>query len=350
MSATSAKRPPLAVLLTNTEDVHATPVERELNLLGTPYLRYDTDVAWPTSGASFHLDRNGSARATFTGSGITAESSEITAVWNRRPTRAAVAPQLDGNPRDFAIDETTAGLQGTLRSIDSAWLSHPDAVRAASFRPAQLRAAVAAGFTVPETLVSQDPALVYDFMRAIGGRAIAKLVSSGPPRLPSNDPYNVFAGIVETRDLDDSQISLSPVLYQRPVPKAYELRVTLVGDNLLACAMDSQTSMDGLDDWRRADPESIAHRPVTLDDPTATRCRRLARALGLEFGAFDLVVTPEGETVFLEVNPNGQWLWIEDFTGLPIAAAIARWLTDGTETSRPVTKVNASVLSEGTPR
>lgn len=47
----------------------------------------------------------------------------------------------------------------------------------------------------------------------------------------------------------------------------------------------------------------------------------------LNFGCFDLIVTPDGEYVFLECNPNGQWLWVELATGLPIAEAIADFLT-----------------------
>jgi pyruvate carboxylase len=49
----------------------------------------------------------------------------------------------------------------------------------------------------------------------------------------------------------------------------------------------------------------------------------LMRSLGLRFGALDFLVTPEGEWVFLEVNPNGQRAFVEQATGLPIAAAIA---------------------------
>lgn len=271
MSQTQATTIPLALLLTNTEDVHAGPVERELDRLGTRYVRLDTDVAWPESAVSFELDARGEVHSLFSsGSGV-ASSDEVTSVWNRRPTRAAVHPDLAGNPREFAIDETTAALRGAVRSLDCAWLSHPDAVRAASFRPAQLRVAAQTGFTVPETLVSQNPDQVREFIRSIGGTAVAKLVSSGPPRLSSNDPYNIFAGLVNEQDLDPAQVALAPVLYQRPIAKAYELRVTLVGKELLACSIDSQSSEHGRVDWRRADPETMDHRSVELDERTASQ-------------------------------------------------------------------------------
>jgi D-alanine-D-alanine ligase-like ATP-grasp enzyme len=52
---------------------------------------------------------------------------------------------------------------------------------------------------------------------------------------------------------------------------------------------------------------------------------------GLAFGAFDFVVTPDNEWVVLECNPEGQWGWIEENTGLPIADAIAKYLLTRTE-------------------
>jgi hypothetical protein len=51
---------------------------------------------------------------------------------------------------------------------------------------------------------------------------------------------------------------------------------------------------------------------------------------GLSFGAFDFSVTPEGVWNALEINPEGQWGWIEQETGAPITEAIAAWLTEGT--------------------
>ena len=64
-----------------------------------------------------------------------------------------------------------------------------------------------------------------------------------------------------------------------------------------------------------------------------------ARQSGLAYGSFDFAVDNEGRWWFLEVNPNGQWLWIEHATGLAIAAAIATALRRTPETTRPVALV-----------
>lgn len=98
---------------------------------------------------------------------------------------------------------------------------------------------------------------------------------------------------------------------QEYIEKAFELRVTVVGNRIFACRIDSQLQQDdtGKIDWRQG---------------YGTYLRRM----GLNFGCFDFIVTPSGEYVFLECNPNGQWLWVELETGLPISEAIARWLAD----------------------
>ena len=65
-----------------------------------------------------------------------------------------------------------------------------------------------------------------------------------------------------------------------------------------------------------------------MPDEIKKACVDLTKYYGLEFGAIDLVLTPEGNYVFLEINPNGQWAWIEVLTRLPISDAIANLLAN----------------------
>jgi glutathione synthase/RimK-type ligase-like ATP-grasp enzyme len=102
--------------------------------------------------------------------------------------------------------------------------------------------------------------------------------------------------------------------------------VTVVGTRVFAAAIDSQASRLTRHDWRHYDNERARYSPFELPAPIRAACRRLLRALGLTFGAIDLVVTPEGEYVFIEINPNGQWGWVEDLTRMQIGQAIADFL------------------------
>jgi glutathione synthase/RimK-type ligase-like ATP-grasp enzyme len=113
------------------------------------------------------------------------------------------------------------------------------------------------------------------------------------------------------------------MLFQAYVPKRSELRVTVVGERVFAAEIGSQATHHTRHDWRRYDMAHTPHTPHALPEPVARAAVALVRALGLVYGAIDLVLTPDGDYVFLEINPNGQYLWIEHLTGLPITAAIA---------------------------
>jgi len=110
------------------------------------------------------------------------------------------------------------------------------------------------------------------------------------------------------------------------VSKRSEMRVTVVGHRVLAAEIGSQESRATRYDWRHYDDDTVPYRAYRLPPSVEARCVELLGALNLSFGAIDLIRTPDDEFVFLEINPNGQWAWIEEAAGLPIGDAIARWL------------------------
>jgi glutathione synthase/RimK-type ligase-like ATP-grasp enzyme len=124
---------------------------------------------------------------------------------------------------------------------------------------------------------------------------------------------------------DEASIRVSPVIYQRAVKKARDLRITVVGARVFACEI-TQTDASEID-WRRLDTEHLSYRAVELPLPLADLCISLVNALELGFGAIDLVQDHDDRYWFLEINPNGQWAWIERQARLPIAAAIVDVLT-----------------------
>jgi glutathione synthase/RimK-type ligase-like ATP-grasp enzyme len=133
--------------------------------------------------------------------------------------------------------------------------------------------------------------------------------------------------LVRRRDLKDLHtLRWSPVILQEYVPKHVELRVTVVGSEIFPAEIESQASSRSRDDWRRYDLARTPYRRHTLPADVAERLHAVVRAFGLCYGAIDLVLTPDGRYVFLEINGNGQWLWIEELTQMPIADAIASLL------------------------
>jgi glutathione synthase/RimK-type ligase-like ATP-grasp enzyme len=69
-------------------------------------------------------------------------------------------------------------------------------------------------------------------------------------------------------------------------------------------------------------------RPIELPDEVESKVHELMNTFGLIYGALDFIVTPEGRFVFLEINPAGQYMWVESRTGLPITNALADLLSD----------------------
>ena len=110
------------------------------------------------------------------------------------------------------------------------------------------------------------------------------------------------------------------------MPKRYDVRVTVIGDEALAARIDSQADPEARVDWRRADPGKLVHGVEELSADVASRCVELVASYGLNFGAIDLAATDDGY-VFFEINPNGQWAWLEQTTNLPLRARLADLLT-----------------------
>ena len=135
----------------------------------------------------------------------------------------------------------------------------------------------------------------------------------------------VFTNPVKPEDLADlSGLNLCPVTFQEMIPKAFELRVTVVGDRIMAASIDSQTSVLALHDWRRDGLRMVNEwRPYQLPCEVEERILRLMDYFVLNYGAIDIIVTPDGRHVFLELNPSGEFFWLERTPGLPISQAIA---------------------------
>jgi hypothetical protein len=134
--------------------------------------------------------------------------------------------------------------------------------------------------------------------------------------------------VTEDRLVEDDLLRSTPGIYQELVPKAFELRVTVMGDCILTAKIESQDTQHGKLDWRRA-PEEVKARAFELPSGVADLCLRLMARLGIVFGCFDFIVTQGGDYVFLEVNEAGQFLFLEQDIGLPLLDRFSDFLLYG---------------------
>lgn len=250
----------------------------------------------------------------------------VRAVYYRRAYPPAPLSGTDRGAWQFVAREARTMLKGLYAYLECPWISYHNAITAAENKPRQLRLASRIGFSVPETLITTDSAAAQDFSAAIG-RTVLKALSYGD----LGDGKVLHTTLLPSWNASFSEdVELCPVLLQRHIAKAADWRVTVVDQTVFSCRIDSQAHAAYAIDMRRglADP-AMRHIWTNLPPRIEELCIALVRELGLRFGAIDLVEDVDGEVWFLEINPNGQWAWIEDRTGAPIAATLAQALIDG---------------------
>ncbi|MFL6258130.1 MAG: hypothetical protein ACJ76Y_00340 [Thermoanaerobaculia bacterium] len=194
---------------------------------------------------------------------------------------------------------------------ESFWVNSVTGATRASLKTEQLKAARRAGLKIPNTLCSNDPDRVRQFIRDSKVPVIYKAFY--PVSWETADGVAVlFSSHVTESDLPDDMIAQAvPGIYQAQVRKKYELRITAIGETLVAAKIDSQAIPSAQLDWRSSkEPVPLEH--VEIPSAIAHACRAIMADLGIVFGCFDLIVTPDGETIFLEVNEAGAFLWIEE--------------------------------------
>jgi glutathione synthase/RimK-type ligase-like ATP-grasp enzyme len=253
---------------------------------------------------------------------------ELSAVWLTHTNIAsALADDVDPAFHDAVALHSELALWDALRGLDAVFVDHVDALRSFPIGTSQLRLARAAGLTIPRTISSNDPARVRAFAAECGGSVVAKLYDSSAVRYRSADGrvrrYGPrVIGPTELADID--RVSACPQLFQELIPKHLELRVTVVGTQVFCAAVDSRDA-EALD-WGD-DPKRIAAFAAhDLDEDIRKSILRLLDQLQLNFASIDLILTPEGRCVFLEVNPVSYFGFVERAAKLPISAALVELL------------------------
>lgn len=304
------------LVLTHWMDVTVDRVMIELSRRGTPVVRCDP--------GDFPLHWQLAARLADGWGGElrlpdrTLRLDDVRCAYYRRPTYFEFPDTMSARDQAWARVESHAALGGIFAAVPR-WLNHPVAIGRTYFKPVQLVEARKAGFRVPETLVTNDPVAAAKFGAEVG-EVIYKPFLHNPVETANGD-RGVYTTKVPAEALDDPAIGLAAHMFQEWIPKQYEVRLTVVDDAMFAARVDAHSDQTRVD-WR-TDYDAVDFTAMQLPDAVVRHTCALMDRLDLRFGAIDLIATPDGEYVFLEINPNGQWGWIEDATGMPIAAAIA---------------------------
>ncbi|MGH4016893.1 MAG: MvdC/MvdD family ATP grasp protein [Pseudonocardiaceae bacterium] len=305
---------PRVLVLTAPVDPTADMVLTHLHGDGVPFLRLDA-AQFPTEVTiTGEIGRHARWRAVL--NGVSLDDAE--SVYYRRPGRFEFDSSIPLDMIPWCEGQARFGFWGVLESLPATWINAPSSVHQAEYKPRQLAHATAAGLAVPPTLITNDPHAVMDFAARQPHGIITKTLYGRMPR--TNDGR--LSGVVYTSDVPpdryrDPSIAATAHLFQATLAEKTDLRVTVVGDNVFATEIKNPGELD----WRRSH-DNITYRPYELPDTVAAGVHRLMRSLNLFFGALDFVLTDQGHQ-FIEINPNGQWGWIEHQTGQPISRALA---------------------------
>lgn len=317
----------MILILTNSADAHADFISRKLTARGADYLRVDNGDFPDRAELSACYDSTGQASYRLYRGAETYDLNQVTAGWYRRPLPPLPNRQFENQPVwNYVRDETKWFAEGIWHALACLWLpATRDTLLRAEDKIGQLRLAGSLGFELPPTLIGNSPRALLEFRRQHPGEIICKSVHN-PLLFDSawkDSGHTVKTWLVSNRDWGyATALRYCPAIFQAYVPKQVELRITVVGEQVFACEIHSQQAHRTRHDWRNYDLHNTPHRPHRLPPEIAQRCVQLTARLGLCYGALDLILTPDGRYVFLEINPNGQFAWIEELTGLPISEAI----------------------------
>jgi glutathione synthase/RimK-type ligase-like ATP-grasp enzyme len=248
----------------------------------------------------------------------------ITVWWRLKPDFSKLPKDLEEvTSKNFIQREWTLLLETLSFYLDDCfWMNKRGVDHLLRSKPFQLHQAQSFGFKIPGTIISNNFDAIADHFstyKEILYKPLSYFVS--PPK------KILYANSVSVEDLPlhEENISVAPCIFQQYIDKKYELRITVVGEEIFPVKIYSQENPNAKLDWRR-EQLYLQYELVTLDTALEKKIRTFHQAMGLAYGAYDFIAGNDGTYTFLEVNPVGQWLWLESLLKLDISKSVAQLL------------------------
>jgi hypothetical protein len=315
----------MILILTDKDDIHADTVITHLKRWGAPFIRLNQDIeSLLQTRITYNLRRwriempNGYFL-----------SDQVTSVWLRKSYVQMTLERSGDNSPDFKLwkSEWNKTLQGLYSCLDAArWFTPFREVFRAENKYLQMKVATECGFQIPATIVSNDKSDLISFAEQYQ-RVALKLMHQDVYRMEDGSFKGLYTNVLTPQDLTHfKENGENTIVLQEYIEKQYEVRYTVVGDRHFVARIDSQVSDISRTDWRRYDLKTTPYTEITPPTEVKLKVDKFMKRVELNYGGLDFIVNNTGEWIFLEINAMGQYLWVEDLTGLPISEAIAHWL------------------------
>jgi ATP-grasp ribosomal peptide maturase len=252
---------------------------------------------------------------------------EIRSIWHRNPGRYVFDESLPAEQQEFCYTEARLGLGGVLASLEVLWANHPNRCADSIFKPYQWTLAAECGLSVVDTVITNDWESARCFVDDAPGEVITKAL--GPSGITEHGQVKVaYTRRLSAEDLaGPAGVSATATTLQRFVPKAFEVRLTVIGQQMFPIAIHASTEA-ARTDWR-CDPAALRYELVTVPDTVAKGVWQYMQRTNLAYAGFDFVVRPDREWVMLEANSGPQIGWLEAATGTPMVEAMTTMLAKG---------------------
>lgn len=251
------------------------------------------------------------------------DSKTFPAVWYRpKPIILGEIPGEAAKIKErFCIHEWKTLLQSLdIFLTESKWINPLLHNQRSSNKAFQLKLAKELGFQIPETVITNDSSVALELFA--NDRVIYKTLGSFFSSTQAIYTNEISYDHVKERQ---QEIAMAPGIFQNYISKQYELRITVVGERVFSVKIDSQAKLESSIDWRRS-PDRKLYEVGEISKLMHERLLLLHKQLGLVYAAYDFIVDDKGNEIFLECNPSGQWLWLEESLGIDISQAMANEL------------------------
>ncbi len=328
------KRSSKVFIVTNEDDPHVDSLTPQLQALGAEVFRFDTEY-FPTKIKINLQYTSGDLNGVIEWPTARANLFEFTSVWYRRPVRGKISNEIT-NPiyKKLANSETEQfllQLWNVMFEKGVFFVSPWQSLEIGERKLGQLKVASKLGMRTPQTLVTNNIDEAKGFCKFLNNDVVVKhirstsFIDSGRRRL-----WLATKHLSAQHLKNVSYIKYAPSFLQENIHKKYDIRVTVIGKKVFAVKIDSQQYEDTKIDWRFAEhSESLKYEVIKLPQRVTNFCLQLVEYYKLAFGAIDLALSENDEYVFFEINPNGQFLWLDDKTDLQLGKEMAKFLIRG---------------------
>lgn len=317
------------LIITHSEDnISVDTVTRFIQEAGAEAIRFNVD-RYPLHSKLTSIYRQQNRQIILENESGTHELQDATGVWYRRSYNIGTGLDtvLDKEYLAPSLGETRRTLMGMLEGLDVFQMEKPSIYRRLDSKEEQMKIAAGCGLNIPRTCISNDPTVIRNFIQTLKAPVITKMQSSFAI-YRNKEEHVVFTNEIQEQHLDDlASVQYCPMVFQEKLDKQLELRINIVGREMFAFSVNSAATERGSTDWRKDGVALLdSWLPYELPGELHDKLLHFMNVYGLNYGAIDVILAPDGRYYFLEINAAGEYFWLDKLCDHAISRQIANVL------------------------